>query len=106
MQMQIENASDYATVIAAAGAEFQGVQHGPRSTLILFVDPESGSTLAVAESEFALETVLRRLNELKRREFASLPDRSATLFMIKSTVKYTETIFLGLPSTAPRTLRR
>jgi hypothetical protein len=46
------NEQDYRSILAALGAEFRGVQPGPRETLILFADPRSGSTLAVAESEF------------------------------------------------------
>jgi hypothetical protein len=60
---------DYAAVIRAQGAEFCGVQRGPRGTVVLFADPESRATLAVPEPEFSSQTVSRRLQE-SRRAFA------------------------------------
>jgi hypothetical protein len=39
----------YQQVIAELGAEFRGIQQGPRETLILFADPELRSTLAVTD---------------------------------------------------------
>jgi hypothetical protein len=65
--MQVETPTRYADIIDAAGAEFQGVQDGPRGALILFADPISRSTLAVAASEFTLEAVLHRLEEIQHR---------------------------------------
>jgi hypothetical protein len=60
------NEQTYRSILAAQGAEFRGVQPGPRETLILFADPRSGSTLAVAESEFTPEAVSNRLEECRR----------------------------------------
>jgi hypothetical protein len=53
----------YAAVLSAQGAEFRGVQLGPRGTLILFGDSYSRSTLALPASEFSPEAVSRRLQE-------------------------------------------
>jgi hypothetical protein len=53
----------YAAVLSAQGAEFRGIQPGPRGTLILFTDANSKSTLALPASEFSPETVSRRLQE-------------------------------------------
>ena len=61
--MQNDSGSYYADVLAALGAEFQGIQHAPRGALILFRDPHLGSTLAVAQSEFTFEVAMRRLFE-------------------------------------------
>ena len=60
---------DYAAVIRAQGAEFCGVQLGPRGALVLFADPESRTTLAVFQSEFSPQTVSQRLQE-SRSAFA------------------------------------
>jgi hypothetical protein len=65
-QLLSRNTPNYAAVIAKQGAEFRGVQFGPRGTLILFADPRSRSTLAVAESEFSPEAVSQRLQESRR----------------------------------------
>jgi hypothetical protein len=56
----------YEAAVAAEGAEFQGIQFGPRGALILFADPKLGSTLAVSESEFSQEAVAHRLEESRR----------------------------------------
>jgi hypothetical protein len=56
----------YQQVITELGAEFRGMQQGPRETLVLFADPELRSTLAVTEEEFSPELVSRRLQESKR----------------------------------------
>jgi len=65
--MQVDTPSRYAEIIDAAGAEFQGIQNGPRGALILFADPNSRSTLAVAESDFTLEAVVHKLEEIRPR---------------------------------------
>jgi len=57
---------DYAAVIRRQGAEFRGIQFGPRGALILFADPKSRTTLAVSELEFCPQTVSRRLQESRR----------------------------------------
>jgi hypothetical protein len=49
----------YIAVLAEHGAEFCGIQEGPRESLILFADPELRTTLAVPESEFSSEEVSR-----------------------------------------------
>jgi hypothetical protein len=54
---------DYAAVIRAQGAEFCGLQRGPRGTLVLFADPVSRTTLAVPEPEFSSGAVSHRLQE-------------------------------------------
>jgi hypothetical protein len=56
----------YQQVIAELGAEFRGMQQGPREMLILFADPELRSTLAVTEHDFSPEVVSRRLEESQR----------------------------------------
>jgi hypothetical protein len=57
------NSEHYAAVLAEQGAEFRGIQEGPRELLILFADRELRTTLAVPESEFSSEEVSRRLQE-------------------------------------------
>ena len=52
---------EYASIVDQAGAEFQGIQYGPRGALILFAHPDSRSTLALPQSEFSLAAVLQRL---------------------------------------------
>jgi hypothetical protein len=52
-----ENSAHYEAILAEHGAEFRGIQQGPRETLILFADPEFRTTLAVPESEFSSQTV-------------------------------------------------
>ena len=61
-----DHSSSYAAIISAQGAEFRGIQLGPRGTLILFADPALKSTLALPESEFSPEAVSRRLQENRR----------------------------------------
>ena len=68
----MSDVSYYQQVIAELGAEFRGMQQGPRQRLILFADPELRSTLAVAEQEFSPEAVSRRLEE-SQRAFRSRP---------------------------------
>ena len=53
-------------LLAEHGATFQGVIVGPRQRLILFSDPDFASTLALPESEFSTEAVVRRLAENRR----------------------------------------
>jgi hypothetical protein len=55
----------YIAVLAEHGAEFCGIQEGPRESLILFADPELRTTLAVPESEFSSEEVSRRLQKIR-----------------------------------------
>jgi hypothetical protein len=62
----------YEAALAAEGAEFRGIQSGPRGALILFADPKLGSTLAVAESEFSPEAVSHRLEDSRRAFNADL----------------------------------
>jgi hypothetical protein len=57
---------DYAEVIRVAGGEFLGIQRGPRGALVLFIDPESRTTLAVHELEFCRQAVSQRLQESRR----------------------------------------
>jgi hypothetical protein len=61
-----ENSAHYEAILAEHGAEFRGIQQGPRESLILFADPELRTTLAVPESEFSSQTVSRRLQESRR----------------------------------------
>ena len=58
-----ETSAHYEAILAEHGAEFRGIQQGPRETLILFVDREFRTTLAVPESEFSSQTVSQRLQE-------------------------------------------
>jgi len=60
----------YETVVEQQGAEFQGIQMGPKGALILFADPKLRTTLAIAEPEFSPEAVSRRLQD-SRHTFAS-----------------------------------
>jgi hypothetical protein len=53
----------YATVLAEHGAEFCGIQEGPRETLVLFSDPAYRTTLAVPESEFSASVVRSKLEQ-------------------------------------------
>jgi hypothetical protein len=69
--MQSDSAIYYAHVLGALGAEFQGIQHGPRGALILFADPHSRSTLAVAQSEFTAEAVMQRIYESRAAQSRS-----------------------------------
>jgi hypothetical protein len=58
-----ETSAHYEALLAEHGAEFRGIQQGPRETLILFADPEFRTTLTVPESEFSFQTVSERLHE-------------------------------------------
>jgi hypothetical protein len=58
-----ENSAPYEAILAEHGAEFRGIQQGPRETLILFADPELRTTLAVPESDFSSQSVSQRLQE-------------------------------------------
>ena len=57
---------EYAEVIRVEGGEFLGIQRGPRGALVLFIDPESQTTLAVRELEFCAQAVSQRLQESRR----------------------------------------
>ena len=61
--MDENNSAHYEAILAEYGAEFRGIQQGPRESLILFADPELRTTLAVPESEFSSQTVSQRLQE-------------------------------------------
>ena len=61
-----ENSAHYEAILAEHGAEFRGIQQGPRESLVLFADPEFRTTLAVPESEFSSQTVAQRLLESRR----------------------------------------
>jgi hypothetical protein len=61
-----ENSAPYEEILAEHGAEFRGIQQGPRETLILFADPELRMTLAVPESDFSSQSVSQRLQESRR----------------------------------------
>lgn len=54
---------DYRKIVESVGGEFLGVQKGPETTLILFADPQSRSTLAVREESFSAESLLCRIEE-------------------------------------------
>jgi hypothetical protein len=56
----------YEAILAEHGAEFRGIQQGPRESLTLFADPELRTTLAVTKSDFSSQTVSRRLEESRR----------------------------------------
>jgi hypothetical protein len=58
-----ENSAPYEEILAEHGAEFRGIQQGPRETLILFADPELRMTLAVPESDFSSQSVSQRLQK-------------------------------------------
>jgi hypothetical protein len=57
------NSAHYEAILAEHGAEFRGIQQGPRGTLILFADLEFRTTLALLESEFSPQTISERLQE-------------------------------------------
>ena len=61
--MDENNSAHYEAILAEHGAEFRGIQQGPRESLALFADPELRTTLAVPESEFSSQTVSQRLHE-------------------------------------------
>ena len=61
-----ENSAPYEEILAEHGAEFHGIQQGPRETLILFADPELRMTLAVPESDSSSQSVSPRLQESRR----------------------------------------
>ena len=61
-----ENSAPYEEILAEHGAEFRGMQQGPRETLILFADPQLHTILAVPESEFSSQSVSQRLQESRR----------------------------------------
>jgi hypothetical protein len=61
-----ETSAHYEAILAEHGAEFRGIQQGPRESLVLFADPELRTTLAVPESEFSSQAVSRRLQESRR----------------------------------------
>jgi hypothetical protein len=61
-----ENTVYYEAVITAQGAEFRGIQAGPRGDLILFADPQFRSTLALAKPEFSPEAVSSKLQASRR----------------------------------------
>ena len=52
--------------IAAQGAEFTGLQDGPRGTLVLFMDATTRTTLALPWLEVSAEAIARRLEESRR----------------------------------------
>ena len=58
-----ETTAHYETILAEHGAEFRGIQQGPRGSLVLFADPALRTTLAVPESEFSSQSVSQRLQE-------------------------------------------
>jgi hypothetical protein len=71
------NSAHYEAILAEQGAEFRGVQPGPRETLILFADPAFRTTLAIRESEFSSDTVSQRLKESRKAfEFDSTVQKS------------------------------
>jgi hypothetical protein len=59
---------NYEALLERHGARFQGKISGPKQTLILFSCPVSGSTLALPESTFSSDAIVRRLAE-SRRDF-------------------------------------
>jgi hypothetical protein len=61
-----ENNVPYEEILAEHGAEFCGIQQGPREILTLFAAPELRTTLAVPESEFSSQSVSQRLQESRR----------------------------------------
>lgn len=72
-----EDTTHYEALLAEHGAGFPGVQSGPGETLILFVDPNFRTILAVTESEFSSQTISRRLEETRRAyEFDSTVQKS------------------------------
>ena len=61
-----ENSAHYEAILAEHGAEFRGIQQGPRESLVLFADPKLRTTLTVPESEFSSQTVSQRLEDSLR----------------------------------------
>ena len=61
--MDQNNSANYGAILAEHGAEFRGIQQGPRESLVIFADPELRTILAVPESEFSSQTVSQRLQE-------------------------------------------
>jgi hypothetical protein len=57
---------DYAEVIRSLGAEYVGIQFGPRGALVLFNDPASWTTLAVDELDFSPQAVSQRLQKSRQ----------------------------------------
>ena len=62
----------YADVIRSQGAEFVGIQFGPKGALVLFNDPTSRTTLAVYELDFSPQAVSQRLQK-SRQAFDLVP---------------------------------
>lgn len=60
--------SEYDAILALHGARFNGFIVGPKQCLVLFADLSTGTVLALPESEFSSDAVLRRLSE-SRRDF-------------------------------------
>ena len=79
---------DYAAVVRSVGAEYLGIQLGPHGSLILFTDPESRTTLAVAELEFSPQAVSNRLQE--SRQAFELPQNFKELRRESSPANRTE----------------
>jgi hypothetical protein len=65
-ESQQPTTAKFSELVAAHGAEFQGLQYGPRGTLVIFTDLITRTTLALAESEFCAEALSRRLWESRR----------------------------------------
>ncbi|HTW22649.1 MAG TPA: hypothetical protein VMD78_03565 [Candidatus Baltobacteraceae bacterium] len=61
--------NDYKAIFESLGAEFVGIQCGPKGSLVLFADPQVRSTLAVPEEFFSVERITRRIQE-SRAQFA------------------------------------
>lgn len=59
--------------ITEEGAEFRGMQEGPCGRLVLFDDPLSRTTLALAESDFSVEALRRRLLKSRERSLFEAP---------------------------------
>jgi len=58
--------SEVMRLIAEQGAKFCGIQESPRGRLILFNDPVSGTTMALAEPEFSAEALELRIVASRR----------------------------------------
>lgn len=58
--------SEYESLLAAHSAAFQGIIRGPKENLVMFLDLQSGSTLALPESEFCSLQIAKRLAESRR----------------------------------------
>lgn len=56
-----------ASLIAAQGAEFIGLQQTPRGVLVMFTDLLTRTTLALPETEITAELLSRRLRESRDR---------------------------------------